>query len=68
MSRSRRNKYPKEGDILSGYIIGKTLGQGAFGKVKLALKQDDPSEFKVIYCQFTAHNSVNSPIAKNLQL
>ena len=34
-------KYPKNGEVLCGYKIGVTLGQGAFGKVKLATKLCD---------------------------
>ena len=48
MSRSRRSvKYPTEGDILGGYKIGRTLGQGAFGKVKLATRVHDENGTKV---------------------
>lgn len=44
MSRNKDNssRYPKEGDTLCGYKFGHTLGQGAFGKVKLATKLFDP--------------------------
>lgn len=38
---SREGKYPKSGEVLCSYTIGQTLGQGAFGKVKLATKACD---------------------------
>ena len=48
MSRSRKSiKYPSEGDVLVGYKIGRTLGQGAFGKVKLATRTHDKDDTKV---------------------
>jgi len=40
---SKPLKYPKNGELLCSYRIGATLGQGAFGTVKLATKAHDPS-------------------------
>jgi len=37
---SQKAKYPKSGEVLCSYTIGQTLGQGAFGTVKLATKAD----------------------------
>ncbi len=52
-SKSERNNYSSlktkdyENDILGDFIIGKTLGKGAFGKVKLGIHKITGE--KVIY-------------------
>ena len=38
---SKSHNYPKNGELLCSYQIGSTLGQGAFGTVKLATKAHD---------------------------
>jgi len=43
---SRKAKYPKSGEVLCSYTIGQTLGQGAFGTVKLATKPDAEDDNK----------------------
>jgi len=40
---SKQRKHPKNGEMLCSYKIGSTLGQGAFGIVKLATRANDPA-------------------------
>ncbi|ETO31703.1 hypothetical protein RFI_05416 [Reticulomyxa filosa] len=47
MSKRRLSLMPHEGEIIGDYRVGGTLGQGAFGKVKLCIKIGDATKTQV---------------------